>query len=67
MLSSEEYDEVFVSEGLAGMYMDPKLSRNQKEYGWLLQDMEQRSMIELGTSALGIFSVEKKTIDSDWL
>ena len=40
MLSSEEYEEVVASEGLAGMYMDPKLSRNQKEYSWLLRDME---------------------------
>ena len=59
MLSSEECDEVVVSEGLAGMYMDPKLSRNPKEYGLFLRDMEKRSMIEFGTSAsvtLGIFS-----------
>ena len=40
------------SDGLAGLYMDPKLGRNQKEYGWFLRDMEKRSMIEFGTSAL---------------
>ena len=40
MLSSEEYDEVVASEGLAGLYMDPKLNRNQREYGWFLRDME---------------------------
>ena len=63
MLSSEEYEQVVVSEGLAGMYMDPKLSRNQKEYAWFVRDMEKRSMIEIWTSAsatLGIFFVEKK-------
>ena len=58
MLPIEEYDEVVASEGLAGLYIDPKLSRCQKEYAWFLRDMEIRSMIEFGTSAsviLGIF------------
>ena len=43
MLSSEEYEEVVASEGLAGMYMDPKLSRIQKEYGLFLRDMEKEA------------------------
>ena len=63
MLSSEEYAEVVASEGLAGMYIDPKLSRIQKEYGCFLRDMETRSMIDFGTSASvtpGILFVYKK-------
>ena len=56
-------------EALAGMYMDPKLSRNRNEYAWFLLDMQQkRSMFEFGTTVaavtLGMLVVEKKITDS---
>ena len=48
--------------------MDPKLSKNKKEYGGFLKDMHKRGMIEFGTQAavrLGVFFVEKKMENSD--
>ena len=68
MLPNEKYDEVVASEGLVGLYMDPKMSRNQKEYVWLLQDMEKRSMIACGMIAsvtIGKFAYKRETIDTD--
>ena len=48
VLQHEEYEEVVASKGLASLYMDASLSRNQKEFAWFLRDMEQRSIIEFG-------------------
>ena len=45
MLSNEEYEEVLLEEDEAGLYMDPKLSKNKKEYGGFLKDMHKRGMI----------------------